>query len=579
MSDAILPMLLIASVVLAWARTAWWQFRAPVPLRARGWRVALLAGMQPLCAALLYLTLVPPAISGSAATLVVATAHAPRLAGAADPIVALPEAPAVPAAERVPDLATALRRHPGTTRLRVVGDGLEARDRTGLQGLTLAFDPPRDPRGLVRLDAPAPAAPGGAFRLSGRVAGVPGGRVDLLDPAGTIVDRRPLSPAGDFLLAGTARVPGVALLRVRVRASDKAVVEEASVPFRTTDDAQPRLLLLAGAPGPETKYLRRWATDAGLVVTARITAGGGTVLGDAAPALDAATLARIDVAIVDERSWSGLGSTQRAAMAAAVRSGMGLVVRITGPVSGETRRDWRALGLSIGNAAATAPAPLADGVPALTRRVVAPAPNAVPAWRDARGAILSDWRAAGRGRVALWRVDNAFALVLSGNRDRYGNAWGETLAAVARARTAPAVDMPPLPHTGERMALCGIGRGARIDFPGDDAVLAIDPASGACAGYWPQRAGWHDLIDRGATQPFYVYPADALPGVRAHDRIEATAALRRATASPVPHATRERGESWPWFLALLAALGALWWIERARWGRRHVPPQTGANRA
>ncbi|WP_374944285.1 carboxypeptidase regulatory-like domain-containing protein [Sphingomonas sp.] len=579
MNDAVLAALLIVAVAVAWARLAFWQARAPIHLRARGWRVALLAAMQALCAALLYLTLVPPPTPGSAATLVVATAHAPRLAGSANTIVALPEAPAIAGAERVPDLATALRRHPGTTRLHIVGAGLEARDRSGLRGMSVAFDPPAEPRGLVRLDAPAPIAPGGEFQVVGRVARVPGGWVELRDPAGTVVDQRPLSPAGDFVLTGAARVAGVALVRIRVRAPDKAVVEAAALPIRTSDDSQPRLLLLAGAPGPEIKYLRRWATDAGLAVTTLIAAGGGVVLGDAAPAVDAATLARFDAVVVDERSWAGLGGGQRAAMAAAVRGGMGLVVRITGPVASETRRAWGALGLSIGNAATAATAPLADGVPALTRRIVGTTPNAVAVWRDARGAILSDWRAAGRGRVALWRVDNAFALVPSGHGDRYGNAWGETLAAVSRPRTALTVDIPPLPRAGERMTLCRLDRGARVDFPGDDAVLAIDPASGPCAGYWPQRPGWHRLIDHGVIQPFYVYPADALPGVRAHDRAEATVALRRMSALPVQSAPDERGASWPWFLALVAALGALWWIERARWGRRSIAPQTGANSA
>lgn len=86
-----LASLLIAAVALAGARLAWWQWRAPVDLRARAWRVTILAAMQPVCAGLLYLTLMPPATPGSAATLVVATANAPRMA--TNPVVALPEAP------------------------------------------------------------------------------------------------------------------------------------------------------------------------------------------------------------------------------------------------------------------------------------------------------------------------------------------------------------------------------------------------------------------------------------------------------------------------------------------------------
>ena len=48
------------------------------------------------------------------------------------PRVALPEAAASDGSERVPDLGTALRRHPDVRTLHVVGDGLEARDRDAL---------------------------------------------------------------------------------------------------------------------------------------------------------------------------------------------------------------------------------------------------------------------------------------------------------------------------------------------------------------------------------------------------------------------------------------------------------------
>jgi Trk K+ transport system NAD-binding subunit len=44
---------------------------------------------------------------------------------------------------------------------------------------------------------------------------------------------------------------------------------------KTRSRAPLALLIMAGAPGPEVKYLRRWATDAGFAVTTRMSAGGG----------------------------------------------------------------------------------------------------------------------------------------------------------------------------------------------------------------------------------------------------------------------------------------------------------------
>jgi hypothetical protein len=567
-----LPILLVAAVVLAWARLAWWYARAPHTARGQTWRVAALAGMQPICAALLYMTLEPPRASEPTGTLVVATAGAPRAARAA---IALPEAPPIAGADRFPDLATALRQHPGATRLRIIGAGLEQRDREAVRGRALAFDPPPRQRGIIRLDSPPPVAPGAAFRISGQVAGVDGGRVDLIDPAGTRIDRQPLKPSGDFVVAGAARAAGLALVRIRVRDARGATIEEAEVPFRTTADPPPRLLLLAGAAGPEVKYLRRWATDAAMAVTTRVDAGGGVVLGDAAVPVNAATLGRVDVAIIDERSWAGLGPGARAALVSAVRSGMGLVVRITGAIPPETKRQWRALGVTVAGGRATVPAPLGDGGAALNRWAFGSAADAVPVWRDARGAVLADWRAVGRGRVALWAVDGSFALVLKGRADRYGEAWSSTVAAVARPRAAVGAVIPALPRAGERMALCAIANGTRVASASGDAMLAPDPASGSppCAGYWPTQPGWHVLRSHQETRPFYVYPNGALPGIRARERTEATDRLRR-TAAEGQGRVAERGASWPWLLALLIVTTVLWWFERARFGRATVAART-----
>jgi hypothetical protein len=166
--------------------------------------------------------------------------------------------------------------------------------------------------------------------------------------------------------------------------------------------------------------------------------------------------------------------------------------------------------------------------------------------------------------------------VLSGYPDRYGGAWGATLTAVSRAKGMREAVIAPMPRAGERVTICGVDAAARIAAAGDDATLAIDPASRKCAGYWPRRAGWHLLVDGKATQPFYVYAADTLPGVRAQERSEATSRLRRSTAVAHASAPNVRGASWPWFLALLVALGAIWWFERARFGRQATaPPHSG----
>lgn len=606
-----LAALLALAVVLAWVRLSLWQRSAPTASRSPGWRLAALWLLQPLCAALLYFTLLPPTLPTEAGTLVVATAGATRTGAqaAGDRLIALPEAPVLAGAERVPDLATALRKYPGMRRLRIVGAGLEPRDQEAARGLPLTFAAPALPRGVVRLDGPRQAAAGDAFQIGGQVNGVDKGSVELIDPAGRRVDALPLAANGGFLLAGTARVPGQALFTLRVRDAQRKPVEEIQVPLWTTADPAPRVLLLAGAPSPELKYLRRWATDAGLPLHIQLNVGGGLQLGDAPLRLDAASLQRFDLVVLDERSWAALGANERAALVEAVRKGLGLLLRITGPLPDATRRQWQALGFSLGagsdtasvrlpaeaideealrarrgpGTADTAAAPngAQDENPALARRVLKlGGGDATPLLRDADGNVLAVWRAEQRGRIAVWSMTDSFALVLSGQGARHAELWSGAFTTLARAQNDSAPRIYPQPREQQRMALCALSGKPRVVAPdGQGTTLLRDPSVGDpnCAAYWPRQPGWHSLLQvdaeaRESAWPFFVYTHGAAPGLRAAELRDSTLRLQATTASDTgksgaAEARERRGSSWPWFLAWLVSVGLLWWLERARAGR------------
>lgn len=536
---------LALSVVLGWVRLWFGQ-------RVRGRRLAVLALAQPVLAGLLYLGLFPPPERGAdAAMLTVATRGA---RSGAD--VALPEAPALASVTRVPDLASALRQHPGTRTVRVIGEGLEARDRDAVRGYGVAFDPPPPRRGLTALVPPPRVAPGAAFRVGGTAAGVAGGSAELLDPAGARIDRAPLDARGGFVLAGAARVPGVALLGVRLRDAAGGIVDAAAVPVVTSAVAAPRVLFLAGAPGPEVKYWRRWAADAGLDATVGMSAGAGIDLGDPVPAITPATLARTDVLVVDERRWAALGGARGAVMAA-VRGGMGLILRVTAG-------GMRVPGAPLVAGRGAKPVKLA-GLPALTRWDVL-APGAVIVLRDETGAPLFGWQATGRGRVGVWTLGDAAGLVTAGFGDRYGAWWGEALAAVARPVAGGGVTVSDWPVVGERVQVCGAD--AVVAPDGTRTGLIAMPGT-RCAGFWPRVAGWHVA----GGMPFHVADASDIAGLRAEQRRAATLALVGPGDIPRGNVPPREGRSWPWLLAFLVVAGALWWFERRRRGIAAAVPK------
>ncbi len=585
-------------------------------LLRRGWLSWALAAGSLASGALIYLTLFPPLLPLGGETLLVATAETPPAAARAAPgerLVALPEAPALAGAERVPDLATALRRHGQVRRLRILGRGLPARDRDADAGLPASFTPLPLPSGLVRLDPPADTPAGSVFTLGGEAAGLTGGSAELLDPAGRRIDARSIGQDGSFTLGGTARSEGLATFTLRLRGADKRIVSDTPVPLRTVAAPEPLRVALVGAPSPEAKYLRRWAGDAGFALASRLDAGGGVDLGEGEVRLDAASLRETDVLVIDDRALAALGGGGRAALAQAVSGGLGVVVRMTGPATAETRAAWRALGLTAEGGSESAPVtlpplaadaealafrrgPASEGVPDSLNRLDDPAPELarwqlstgpafVPVVSDAEGGVIAGWQQRGQGRAALWTLEGSFALVLNGQADRYEQWWSAALSAVARPESAFRPAVPPLIEAGERIAVCGIAADARALAPDGASInLAIDPAGGArgCAAYRPAAAGVHTIVqpvrdgaDKDASRfAFLVMPQGAFKGIAARETAEATAqwAARQSAPGAARTAPERRGPAWPWLLGWLALTGLLWLGER----RLRAGPRTAA---
>ncbi|WP_353085980.1 hypothetical protein [Stenotrophomonas sp.] len=593
---------LLATLLLASARLCWQQWRGPA--RTRGVFVSLLL-LQAAVTTLLYLTLVPPTQRVAGGQLTVLTAGADQVRWSAEPgetVVALPEAPNARDALRAPDLATALRQHPGSTSLRLIGDGLPARDRDVALPRNVRVAAPAAPQGWVALQPPAVTAPGAVFTVSARAQGDSDARAELMDPAGLVIDRGTPDADGTVRLTGVARVTGQSTFRLRLLDGEQHVLDTLTVPVDTAAAPASRLLILAGAPGPELKYLRRWATDAGLRVQAQANAGGGVSLGDAPIALTAATLAQTDVVLLDERSLAALSAGQRSTLQQAVRNGLGVLVRTGGPLGDGARQTLRSWGLSItgGNQAAPLSLP-ADADAALLQarrgpqrpaadttayieeadtashqaampvleRLTLQAAEATPLLHDGKGMAVGGYRALGRGRVALLPVTDSYRLVLAGRDDRHAELWSGVLASVARA--LPAADAPriePPPHwAGERVALCQLRDSAQVRAPDGTLIpLRVDPASGAehCAGYWPNQPGWHQLQQGEGRHAFYVFdPANARPLYRQQLR-DATAQRLATGGAAAAGMVETPGARWPWLLAFVLAAGLLWWVERRR---------------
>lgn len=577
------------------------QLRSPTQRRGR--LIAVLT-LQAAAAALLYVCLLPPSQRASLAGLVVIGAGADRTGAlpTGSTRVLLPEATDMADAARVPDLATALRRYPSST-VTLIGAGLAARDRDAALPADTRWQAPPAANGWIALQPPVDTAPGARFDVHAQARGVDRAQAELLDPAGAVVDRATLAEDGRVQLSGIARAEGRSVFQLRLLDAQGHVADSVPVPQQTLAAAPLRVLVRSAAPGAELKYLRRWATDAGIRVQVQAETGAGLSLGDGNVALDASTLARSDLLLLDERSLAALGAAQLAAVRQALRDGLGLLVRSTGAPSASARQRLRDLGLPVqGDASSQVAAmpgegdatmlqarrgPLAAGtlpttdgedadrashaaaLPAL-EYLALQAADSRPLLQDRDGKPIGGWRAVGKGRIGLLPITDSWRWVLAGREDRHGELWSTVFASLARAQ--PGTEGPwstqALAWAGERQSLCGVQAPLRaFDGRGDGVPLIVDSIAGTarCAGWWPRQAGWQRLQHGDSTQWRYVFDPKQASALHRQAMIDATA-QRLATSAPATAQADQRvpGARWPWWLAFVLCASLLWWLERRR---------------
>jgi hypothetical protein len=548
-----------------------------------------LAALNVAAAVLLAIALYPPVRDVDDGALVVLTGgiRGTQLAGLSPhaDTVALPEAADAPAfAVRVADLASALRLRNGTPRLRIVGDGLLPRDRDALAAHALRFDAAATVRALQTLWYPRTVAAGARFSASGRIVAGVAVRAELRDPSGAVVATSRVLRDGRFTVAAAVRGAGDVRFTLKLRDARDAVIEDVPLPITVSAAKPPRVLFLAGAPSPDLKYLRRWARDAGVDVGARIGVSPGITIDRATPRLDAATLAEIDLVVIDDRAWRSLVAAERSALLDGTRAGLGVLLRLSAEPDDAMLREWAELGLPLQRDEKIArTVTLREELGALPREIAlwrlplrAAIVDGAPLLRADDDVAPGAWIPIGRGRLAaLWLTDS-YRLVLEGHADRYGTLWSRIVADIARVGDTATPALPDLMWRDERVTLCDLGAQAFvIDPAGEQHALVIDAAADTtsrCAAYWPRASGWHVLREGEARVDFYVrdiaeasalHAAQTRTETRALQRDEPPALAARtwrwmsdASAAASPTAR------WPWAAAWLVVMVLSWWLER-----------------
>jgi hypothetical protein len=167
----------------------------------------------------------------------------------------------------------------------------------------------------------------------------------------------------------------------------------------------------------------------------------------------------------------------------------------------------------------------------------------------------------------VWTLTDTYLLALAGRHDLHAVLWSEAFSTLARPATPAAPEFRSPMRINERITVCDLGEEPQVQAPdGSRTPLLIDPATSldACAGYWPDQAGWHQLQQGDDRWPFHVSESDAA-----------------VPAGPLPcGASEDQGEVLPGSKEAHAdKLGELPGSKEARRDRRRLAPANEEARA
>ena len=479
----------------------------------------------------------------------------------------------------VADLAAARRQFPQPSNIRLMSQGLGARDLYAAADLPVVFEPGDPPLGIIALQAPTAAAPGRMWLVKGRVSAALEGELRLIDPTGEVVATARADADGQFSLGATTPVPGSYLYRLALTDAGEGVIDQLQVPVLVRPADPLRLMLWSESPNPESKYLRRWALDAGLQLSSRMNLRPRMSMAQGEPALGDANLARTDLVIIEDRGWMGLSQQQRAQVLSAVDGGLGLLLRLTDEPDAAMSARLAELGFSSGSVELSRvtrlPALAGAGVeemgPPIQRRTLAlSAVDGRPLLLDEQGEPLGVWRPSGSGRLGVFWVSDTHRLTLVGEQTRFASLWADLVATLARFGVASGVSPATARHwVNQRIDWCDAGSTASVTDSSGQALELVAGVDG-CLSYWPTQPGWHQWRQGEREASFFVRMPDDGTALRAQQQIEWNQLLASSSRSQTATTTAVPGPRWPWAALWLLLSGGLWWLERRAAGPRAI---------
>ncbi|WP_432381123.1 hypothetical protein [Duganella sp. P38] len=468
---------------------------------------------------------------------------------------------------------------PAASSIMLSGDGVREAEWRDLPARPLEWKPAA--ADLLWLDFPRSMSLGRIFTLSVRRPDADTvWRLQLLaENKQVLADSGPSSSA-QLSVQWLPPVAETMVLQARLLDANGRTISQGPIPLRVNDPVPLQVQGRFDAPSFDARVLNQLLSDGGAILDWNVTLGKAMTRTET----PRAELAAPNALFVDAAYVEHLSPAARAALLAQTAKGVPLVV-LGGSASdaGVWQRDF---GLRLQRQSpATEKEDMRQFSPSLSMppATLNPADSDAAPWsvlaRDSRQLPWLWQRAVGQGRVVWLGVADWHKYAISAPQ-ALALWWQSAMDRIA----LPSVQKTgwrltdPMPLAGLRSEVCaqGIKPGTSLMAEGYAAMTLqqrADKADGACAAFWPQKAGWVKFDAGGMAEPVstYVYAQGDWPQWQRALRREATAqyaaraaadaAQDSAAGNGMRDASHWRGARITAVLFALAML-LLWWREQ-----------------
>lgn len=441
----------------------------------------------------------------------------------------------------------------GIRALTLKGDGLRAAQWNDLPARPLDWEAPRG--GSLRLDFPHEIALGRMFRLKVEREDQGAARLELLAENGQV-----LAQAKGNGVLDVEWLPPVAepvVLKARLLDARDKLIAEGPVPFVVHDPAILQVQGRFGAPSFDLRALNELLTGSGALLDWQVMLSRAVTRTETARE----DMTAPNLMVIDAAWFERAGAGERSALLAKVGQGMPLLI-LGGNANdpGVWSRTLQ-LPLQAQPAGRKIETPLELPVAPLV-----PGARTAGPWTGTDSLVWTrDWQ---KGRIA-WLGVTEWHRHAIGEPRALALWWQDVLDSLGIALKRESEWLAPgeMPLPGQRLEVCARGVGGEVAIPALKQTLAwqrrVERVDASCVAVWPQKTGWLQFSDKNAgTHAVYVYAPGDWPQWQAAQRRDATA--RYAARTPLAAGTGPMRAlpAWPFALAFVLAMLALWWRER-----------------